>query len=211
MVGSTWNHLQNSVINIRAVESCSISVGASGKNSSFKISLCHRTISILCKDSEAQNSLFIDAVSICVCIDSQLKYCLSFKLSEDASQVDSSSIDFLFCYNVYLICRAQYYLTLNGIVVTDLGLEEKDFTMEKKQKFIQNCSNKFSEGKGIIQQIFMTLGVSFLNESHNQKNPADSKINTYPQLVIDYPIASTIFVQVDGIGFLCNVSICEWL
>lgn len=76
--------------------------------------------------------------------------------------MDPSAIDYLYLFLVSLIYRVQYYLTLNGIVVADLGLEEREFTIEKKQKFIQNCSIKFNEGKGIIHQIFMTLGVALL-------------------------------------------------
>lgn len=97
-------------------------------------------------------------------------------------------------------------MQLNGIEVADLGLEEKDFTTEKKLKFIQNCSAKFKEGKDIIHSMFTTLLVRSFYPSHYQNDPADPTINSYPSLVIDYPIASTLFVEVDGISFLCTVS-----
>ena len=86
-------------------------------------------------------------------------------------------------------------MQLNGIEVVDLGLEEKDFTTEKKLKFIQNCS-----------AMFTTLLVRSFCASHSQNDPADPNVNSYPSLVIDYPIASTLFVEVDGISFLCTVS-----
>ena len=53
----------------------------------------------------------------------------------------------------------RYYLLLNGIEVEDLGIEEKEFTMEKKLKFIQNCSKQFADGKELVNQIFFTLSV----------------------------------------------------
>lgn len=96
-------------------------------------------------------------------------------------------------------------MQLNGIEVVDLGLEEKDFTTEKKLKFIQNCSAKFREGKDIVHSMFTTLLVRSFCASHSQNDPADPNVNSYPSLVIDYPIASTLFVEVDGISFLCTV------
>ena len=96
-------------------------------------------------------------------------------------------------------------MQLNGIEVADLGLEEKDFTTEKKLKFIQNCSAKFKEGKDIIHAMFTTLLVRSFVPSHSQNDPSDPTVNSYPSLVIDYPIASTLFVEVDGISFLCTV------
>lgn len=89
--------------------------------------------------------------------------------------------------------------------MVDLGLEEKDFTTEKKLKFIQNCSAKFREGKDIVHSMFTTLLVRSFFASHSQNDPADHNVNSYPSLVIDYPIASTLFVEVDGISFLCTV------
>lgn len=56
----------------------------------------------------------------------------------------------------------KYYLLLNGIEIEDLGLEEKDFTIEKKLKFIQNCSRQFSDGKELVNQIFLTLSVRLI-------------------------------------------------
>ena len=96
-------------------------------------------------------------------------------------------------------------MQLNGIEVADLGLEEKDFTTEKKLKFIQNCSAKFKEGKDIIHSMFTTLLVRSFFPFHCQNNPSDPAVDSYPSLVIDYPIASTLFVEVDGIFFLCTV------
>ena len=54
---------------------------------------------------------------------------------------------------------------LNNIQVEDLGIKEEEFTVEKKHKFIQNCSSKFLEGSNVIRQMFITMKVAPLPPS----------------------------------------------
>ena len=53
-----------------------------------------------------------------------------------------------------------------------------------------------AEGEIIVHKMFETLNA----------DPSSESILSYPKMVLDYPVASTLFVQLDGISFLCCVA-----
>lgn len=94
---------------------------------------------------------------------------------------------------------------LNNIEVEDLGTTKEEFSLEMKKKFISNSNSMLMKGTEIIKEMFLILGVDMLLYSQQQKNPCDSKIHQYPIMIYDNPIAATLFIQEDGISFLCHV------
>ena len=86
---------------------------------------------------------------------------------------------------------------INSIQVEDLVDDVSEFTLEKKKKFVANCSSMVAEGDIIVHKMFETLNA----------DPSSESILSYPKMVLDYPVASTLFVQLDGISFLCRVAI----
>ena len=48
---------------------------------------------------------------------------------------------------------------VNYLQLEDLGITADEFTLEKKRKFIQNCTSKFTEGSSMIKQMFLTMKV----------------------------------------------------
>ena len=90
---------------------------------------------------------------------------MSFNVSEDCNQTRMECVDALYPFLSLLKRRVDYYLMLNNIQVEDLGIKEEEFTVEKKHKFIQNCSSKFLEGSNVIRQMFITMKVAPLPPS----------------------------------------------
>lgn len=86
-------------------------------------------------------------------------------------------------------------MMINNIQVEDLVDDAADFTLEKKRKFIANCNSLVVEGNNIVHKMFRTI----------RSDVFSADISSYPQIVLDYPVASTLFVQLDGISFICHV------
>lgn len=86
-------------------------------------------------------------------------------------------------------------MMINNIQVEDLVDDAADFTLEKKRKFIANCNSLVVEGNDIVHKMFRTI----------KSDVFSADISSYPQIVLDYPVASTLFVQLDGISFICHV------
>lgn len=87
-------------------------------------------------------------------------------------------------------------MMINNIQVEDLVDDVSEFTLEKKKKFVANCNSMVAEGEIIVHKMFETLNA----------DPSSESILSYPKMVLDYPVASTLFVQLDGISFLCCVA-----
>lgn len=87
-------------------------------------------------------------------------------------------------------------MMINNIQVEDLVDDVSEFTLEKKKKFVANCNSMVAEGDVIVHKMLETLN----------SDPSSEAILSYPKMVLDYPVASTLFVQLDGISFLCHVA-----